>query len=141
MAAIMSAKAAYATPMFHVAEIEKSIRFYELLGFKTIDTDRAKPLGWARLHCEGGAIMFLRAEEPPELSRCPVMLCMYSPDLSGLRAQLLASGIPVADIRHPAYMPSGEVTLVDPDGYHVLVSHWGKAEQDAWQERINVGES
>ena len=85
--------------------------------------------------------MFLRAEEPLELSRSPVTLCMYSPDLSGLRAQLLASGIPVADIRHPAYMPSGEMTLVDPDGYHVLVSRWGKAEQDAWQERINVGES
>jgi len=28
------------TPLLRVAEIEKSIRFYELLGFTTVDTDR-----------------------------------------------------------------------------------------------------
>jgi hypothetical protein len=44
----MSVKAGYCTPMLHVAEIEKSTRFYELLGFTTIDTDGCKPLGWAR---------------------------------------------------------------------------------------------
>jgi len=49
----MSVKAGYSTPMLHVAEIEESIRFYELLGFATVDTDRCKPLGWARMHCEG----------------------------------------------------------------------------------------
>ena len=49
----MSVKAGYCTPLLPVEEIERSIRFYELLGFATIDTDRAKPLGWARLHCEG----------------------------------------------------------------------------------------
>lgn len=49
----MSAKVGYSTPLLHVAEIERSIRFYELLGFATVDTDRAKPLGWARLSlCE-----------------------------------------------------------------------------------------
>lgn len=47
-------KAGWLTPLLHVANIETSIRFYELLGFSTIDTDRAKPLGWARMHCEGG---------------------------------------------------------------------------------------
>ena len=46
----MSAKVGYSTPMLHVAEIERSIRFYELLGFVTVDTDRCEPLGWARLH-------------------------------------------------------------------------------------------
>jgi hypothetical protein len=56
-----SVKAGYLTPGLHVADIEESIRFYELLGFTTIDTDREEPLGWARLHCEGGAIMFLTA--------------------------------------------------------------------------------
>lgn len=59
---IMSVKVGYSNPLLHMAEIESSIRFYELLGFTTVDTDRGKPLGWARLHCEGGAVMFLRAE-------------------------------------------------------------------------------
>ena len=61
---VPAVKAGWATPMFWVADIDRSIRFYELLGFEVIDTDRCEPLGWARIHCEGGAVMFLRAEEP-----------------------------------------------------------------------------
>ncbi len=136
MTGAMTAKASYSTPMFHVAEIEKSIAFYELLGFTTIDTDRCNPLCWARLHCEGGAIMFLRAEEPVNGSNNGVMLCLYTPDLAGLREQLLAGGVKVPLIRYPEYMPSGEIQFADPDGYSILVSHWGKAEQEAWEKRI-----
>jgi hypothetical protein len=134
----MSAKVGYSTPMLHVDEIEKSIRFYELLGFVTVDTDRGKPLGWARLHCDGGAVMFLRAEEPLDPARVTTMLYMYTPDLVALREQLLAAGIKVPPIKHPSYMPSGEIQMPDPDGYSVLVAHWGKAEQDAWEARIGV---
>jgi hypothetical protein len=132
----MSVKAGYSTPMLHVAEIERSIRFYELLGFATIDTDRCKPLGWARMHCEGGAVMFLRAEEAVDGSNNGVMLCMYTPDLAGLREQLLAGGVKVPPIKYPGYMPSGEIQMADPDGYAIVVSHWGKAEQEAWEKRI-----
>jgi hypothetical protein len=134
----MSAKVGYSTPMLHVVEIERSIRFYELLGFVTVDTDRCKPLGWARMHCDGGAVMFLRAEEPLDPVRVTTMLYMYTPDLVALREQLLAAGIKVPPIKHPPYMPSGEIQMPDPDGYSVLVAHWGKAEQDAWEERIGV---
>ena len=133
----MPAKAGYSTPLLHVGEIEKSIQFYELLGFATIDTDRCNPLGWARLHCEGGAVMFLRAEEPAPAPTHPVMLYMYTPDLTGLREQLLASGVQAPPIKYPGYMPSGEMTLADPDGNIILVAHWGKSEHDAWEKRIN----
>ena len=134
----MSVKAAYSTPLLHVAEIERSIRFYELLGFATVDTDRCEPLGWARLHCEGGALMFLRAEEPVHASAQAVLLYMYTPDLVGLREHLLASGVKVPPIRHPEYMPSGEINITDPDGYVILVGHWGKSEQEAWEKRISA---
>ena len=134
----MSVKACYSTPLLHVAEIERSIRFYELLGFTTVDTDRAQPLGWARLHCEGGAVMFLRAEEPVDASTQAVMLYMYTPDLAGLRQHLLASGIKVPPIRYPEYMRSGEINLTDPDGYLIMVGHWGKSEQEAWEKRIST---
>jgi hypothetical protein len=132
----MAVKAGYSTPMLHVTEIETSIRFYELLGFETMDTDRGKPLGWARLHCEGGAVMFLRAEEPIDPGAHPVMLVMYTPDLAGLHEQLLASGVKVPTIKYPEYMPSGEINLADPDGNIVVVAHWGKSEQEAWEKRI-----
>lgn len=131
-----SAKAGYSTPLLHVAHIELSIRFYELLGFTTVDTDRAKPLGWARLHCEGGAVMFLRAEEAVNVSALPVLLYMYTPDLPGLRAQLLANAIEVPPIQYPEYMPSGEICIRDPDGYQILVGHWGPSEHEAWLKRI-----
>ncbi len=32
----------------------------------------------------------------------------------------------------------GELQLKDPDGYAVLLSHWGKAEQEAWEKRIGA---
>ncbi|MCI0349573.1 MAG: VOC family protein [Acidobacteriales bacterium] len=134
----MNAKAGYSTPLLHVADIEKSIEFYERLGFTIIDTDRTRPLGWARLHCEGGAVMFLRAEEPVDASVQSVLLYMYTPDLVALRERLLASGVKVPAINRPEYMPSGEICIADPDGYTILVGHWGKSEQEAWEKRIGT---
>jgi hypothetical protein len=131
-------KIGYSTPMLHVAEIESSIRFYELLGFTTMDTDRGKPLGWARLNCEGGGVMFLRAEEPVDGSKQALILYMYTPDLNGLREQLIAVGVEVPAIKYPAYMQSGEIQMADPDGYKIAIGHWGKEEQEAWEKRIGV---
>jgi hypothetical protein len=136
----MSVKAGYSTPLLHVAEVERSIRFYELLGFTTIDTDRCTPLGWARLHCEGGAVMFLRVEggEEPDPAAQGILLYLYTPDLAGLREQLLAAGVKVPPIKYPEYMPSGEVVLRDPDGYGIFIGHWGKVEHEAWEKRIGA---
>lgn len=134
----MSVKVGYSTPMLHVTEIERSIRFYELLGFTTVDTDCGSPLGWARLHCEGGAVMFLHAELPVDASAQAVLLYMYAPDLIGLREHLLANSVKVPPIGFPEYMPSGKITIPDPDGYVIEIGHWGKSEQEAWEKRINA---
>jgi hypothetical protein len=134
----MAVKASYSTPMLHVAEIERSIQFYELLGFTTIDTEGGKPLGWARMHCEGGAVMFLWAEEPVDGSTQSFMLYMYTPDLVGLREQLLASGVQVPPIKYPEHMPSGEIKIADPDGYSIAIGHWGASEQEAWEKRLSA---
>lgn len=136
----MTVKAGYSTPMLHAAEVERSMAFYEQLGFKLIDTDRGKPLGWARLHCEGGAVMLLRGEEPLDAPVRGFLFCMYCPDLPALREQLLSAGIKVSPIRYPGYMPSGEVQFSDPDGYSIIISHWGRAEQEAWEKRIKPKE-
>jgi hypothetical protein len=53
------------------------------------------------MHGEGGAAMFWRAEGPVDVSAEEVMLCTYTPDLSGLREQLLASGVNVPPLGHP----------------------------------------
>lgn len=133
----MPAKAGYSTPMLHVAEIERSIRFYELLGFTTIDTDGSKPPGWARLHCDdGSAVMFLRAEHPIDSSAQAFMLYMYTPNLPGLRDHLLANGAKAPPINYPEYMVSGKINIIDPDGYKIEIGHWGKTEHEAWEKRL-----
>jgi catechol 2,3-dioxygenase-like lactoylglutathione lyase family enzyme len=137
----MGTKAGYCTPMLHVKSIEASILFYERLGFKVIDTDRCTPIGWARLHCEGGALMFLRAEHEVDPRTQGVLFYMYTPDLAGLRTELVAQGVEVSPITRPEYMPSGEVSLRDPDGYCVLIGHWGEADHSAWLKRIGVNQA
>ena len=135
----MAPKAGYSTPMLHVADIARSLRFYELLGFETIDTE-GEPPGWARMHCEGGALMFLANEEeddaPGHAAPPALMLVMYCPDLPALREHLLAQGVKVSAITHPPYMPSGEINFRDPDGNFLNICHWGKPEHEAWEKRL-----
>src|SRR4051812_43547144 len=111
----MSVKAGWYTPMLHVKNIEASLRFYSLLGFETVDQmGEAGRLGWARMHCEGGALMFLLAETPVDGRKQSVMFAMYTSDLPSFRDNLLAGGIEAPLITYPDYMPSGTVELRDP---------------------------
>ncbi|HMG02986.1 MAG TPA: VOC family protein [Edaphobacter sp.] len=132
----MAARVAHSTPLLHVAEIERSIPFYEALGYRLIDSDRCVPLGWARLHCESGDVMFLRAEVAIDAAAQGFLFYMYTQDLESLRAYLVGKGIAVSPIKYPPYMPSGTVNLADPDGYPVEIAHWGKTEQEAWERRL-----
>jgi len=132
----MPVKAAWSTPMFHVTDVARSIRFYEQLGFELIDTfGDCGHVGWARLQCTGGALMLMEEAPPPNGER-GVLLYMYTENLRALREQLLAQGVTVSEISHPEYMLSGEMRVDDPDGYVVLVGHWGKPEHEAWVQRL-----
>lgn len=124
--------------MLHVESIEESIRFYRLLGFDLIDTEGEPVIGWARMNCEGGAVMFLRAERPRKAKDTPVMLVMYTEDLPAFRAQLVDLKMDVREINYPEYMPSGELMLNDPDGNVVLLNHWGAKEHEAWLARLKA---
>jgi catechol 2,3-dioxygenase-like lactoylglutathione lyase family enzyme len=130
----MIARAAYLTPMLHVADVRRSITFYRLLGLELMDYegDPTCP-GWARMHSEGGDLMFLLAETPMEGSRQAFFLYLYTDELAALREHLLANGVKVSGIHRPAYMQSGEISVPDPDGYSVFVGQWGTAEHQRWE--------
>jgi len=130
------AKVAHSTPMLHVAAIEQSIAFYEKLGFRLIDDDGCKPIGWARMHCASGDIMFLHGEHDVEAAKQGFIFYLYTPDLPALREELSAVGITVPEIKRPPYMPSGTVNLNDPDGYKIEIGHWGEAEQKQWEKHL-----
>ena len=133
----MAPKAGWYTPLLHVMDVRRSIRFYELLGFELIDLEGPpeRP-GWARMHCEGGAVMFLLAEEPFDPTKHALLTAMYTPDLPALREHLLANGIAAPPITRPGYMPSGSMSLRDPDGYIVDIHHWSDAEHQAWVKQV-----
>lgn len=131
-----SATPGWYTPMLRVAQIERSIPFYEQLGFELIDTDRCAPIGWARMHCQGGALMLLRNDEGMNPKAQAVMFYMYTPDLPAFHTQLREKGVKVSEIQYPDHGPSGEVYLVDPDGYQLGIMHWSDKEHTEWLKRI-----
>ncbi|MDE1178718.1 MAG: VOC family protein [Edaphobacter sp.] len=130
------AKVAHSTPMLHVASIERTIAFYEKLGFRLIDDDGCRPVGWARMHCASGEIMFLRAEHKIEATKQGFFFYLYTPELEVLREELFMQGITASEIRHPPYMPSGAMSLIDPDGYRIEVGQWGEIEQAKWEQHL-----
>ena len=136
----MIPKAGYYTPLLHVNSVEESMRFYALLGFEAIDQMRGHGhVGWARMHCEGGAIMFLQAEEPhPPKKKFEVLFAMYTPDLAAFREHLLASGVQAPAIAYPEYMPSGSLSVVDPDGYIIDIHHWSSNEHERWESERKI---
>ena len=76
--------------MLHVSDIRRSIHFYRLLGLELMDYegDPACP-GWARMHGEGGDLMFLLAETPMKVVKSPFFLYLYTDELAALREHLL----------------------------------------------------
>ena len=119
--------------MLMVDDVERSIRFYARLGFELIDREGDS---WVRMHCEGGALMFMRATPTATDRRC-VLFYMYSEDLAALRQELIVGGVNVPPIEYPEHMPSGEVTFEDPDGYAIGIGHWSDNEHQAWLKRLD----
>jgi len=137
----MSEKAGWSTPMLHVADVERSIRFYRLLGFELVDVqgEDGRPPAWARLStADGSAIMLLEGEEghrvKPELQG--IVLVLYTAGIGALRDQLVAAGERPTEIERPPWMPSGHIMLRDPDGYSIGVNQWGDAEHQTWLEQL-----
>lgn len=114
-------------PLARVADVERSIRFYNLLGME-IRGSLKNPSGifqWVHLACEHAHLMMSRASEPVIASQQAVLFYLYSPDLVALREHLLAKGVKVSGITYPEYMPKGEIQVEDPDGYCLLIGQAG----------------
>src|SRR5258705_7646276 len=76
--------------------------------------------------------MFLQAEDGQGVKPAEqgILLYLYTEDLVALREHLIAQGIECPAIHFPEYMPSAELAIRDPDGYGVIIGHWGKSEHD-----------
>jgi catechol 2,3-dioxygenase-like lactoylglutathione lyase family enzyme len=117
-------------PMIPVADVERSAKFYELLGFQIGNyvPREAPPMHWAWLYQPGapnwktGANLMLVRSKEQSVDEQPVVLYLYAAELVALRQQLIGMGVNVSAITYPEYLPKGEFELHDPDGYTVMVA-------------------
>jgi hypothetical protein len=113
--------------MAHVADVQRSVSFYELFGLKMRNHLKAADGAWqwAYVECEQAEIMFARASGSVVAGDQAVLFYLYSPDLAALRQHLLTKGVEVSGITYPNYMPKGEFRVEDPDGYVLLIGQAG----------------
>ncbi len=136
--------------MVHVANVDRSVEFYSILGF-TCDSSYCSPDGsayWAAVSSGKARLFLTRASEPVTASHQAVLFYMYAEDLAALRNYALTRGLvdagappaepgifraepipdrnAVCEIRYPFYMPEGELRIHDLDGYVVLVGKLGR---------------
>lgn len=123
----MTAKVTGLVPMVHVADMQRTVDFYKLMGMGASGSLRnaSGDLQWVDMSCDRAEVMFTRADEPVIASQQAVLFYLYSPDLIALREHLLASGVKVSEITYPEYMPKGEFRVDDPDGYCLLIGQAG----------------
>ena len=112
-------------PMVSVADVERSIAFYDHLGFEIGNTfaceGETKP-SWAWLQ-SGEARLMLTAANKPVAGKHTVLFYVYTEDVLAARTTLIDAGLNPGTITRPFYAPRGEFELVDPDGYVIMVTH------------------
>ncbi len=131
--------ATHIIPYAHVANVKKSIQFYEILGLSCLN--KMGPVHepfWAHMYCGETRLMLARASSPIDAEVQAVLFYIYSSDISSMRQHLLDSGLTdggyyngqayvksefgtVFEKSIPHYMPAGEIRVHDPDGYVLLI--------------------
>jgi catechol 2,3-dioxygenase-like lactoylglutathione lyase family enzyme len=127
------------TPYAHVADIDRSIAFYDRLGLEVQNSHFDDGvLAWAFLstpahdrRVAGARLMVAAADGPIDASKQAVLFYCWTDDARALHAELEAAGIDVGEIQHPFYMRAGEFEAIDPDGYLVLVGQLDAASPNA----------
>ncbi len=111
-------------PMAHVADVAKSIAFYQKLGFELGNTfEQDGQLQWAWLKSGKADFMITRSSRPMNPEAQDVLFYLYAPDVAAYREQLALRGVKVSQVSYPFYAPRGEFRVQDPDGYTLMITH------------------
>lgn len=118
-------------PFLLVTDVERSIAFYEAVGFAVIK--RYEPNGrleFAGLEATSSAkLMLARADRVPAWDPSdrdasgPGWLYLYTPDLAAFRDRLIGRGIAPGEFEDgPGPGPNRQLCVCDPDGHCHMVS-------------------
>ena len=121
----MAAKTQSLVAFAHVANVERSIKFYAGLGFtveNTVVPEGQSTPAWAWLESEKANLMVGLASEPVDASQQAVLFYLYVNDIKQARASLIERGHAPGEIKYPFYMPDGEFRMEDPDGYVLMLA-------------------
>ncbi len=119
-----SLRLASLTPLAHVADVGKSAKFYELLGFAVMNTAvNEGQLQWAWLQNGGAHLMIARSARPMNPAAQDVLFYIYAADVVAYRAELESKSVKVGPLEYPFWSPRGEFRVEDPDGYTLMVAH------------------
>lgn len=113
-------------PLLSVADIERSIAFYQHLGFEVANTfvpEGATKPAWAWFQSHDAQLMLSAAAKPIVAEQQSVLFYLYTDDVPAARAALIEAGLSPGEIRTEFYAPRGEFELVDPDGYVLMIIH------------------
>lgn len=111
------------TPMAHVADVARSISWYEKLGFVAEHTwtPDGKPMQWAYLRNGGAELMLVRTARPMNPDAQDVLFYLYANGVAAYRESLIEQGLRPSELSYPPYAKHGEFRIDDPDGYCLLV--------------------
>lgn len=113
-------------PMVSVKDVERSVGFYEQLGFEVGNTfapEGTTKTAWAWLRCGEAQLMLAQASEAIVADQQSVLFYLYTDDVDAAHAALAEAGLSPGDISTPFYAPRGEFQVVDPDGYVLMITH------------------
>ena len=111
--------------LVHVADVQRSIEFYQKLGFELGNQPLKNEMGvssFARLH-RGQAvqIMVTLTGRPLNPGAQDVMFYLYVDNFNAYREAVIAQGVAVGEVKYPFWSPKGEFRIDDPDGWTWMV--------------------
>lgn len=137
-----------AVSYLHVNDVEDSVAFYKHFGFEDNNWYRSDDgtAVWAAVAAKSSdhrraEIFLAKSSGPIAPEQQAILLYLYASDVKSLRNHLLNQGLHdggkycgqagpnngrrvVFEVQYPPYMTDGELRVVDPDGYVLLIGQY-----------------
>jgi catechol 2,3-dioxygenase-like lactoylglutathione lyase family enzyme len=109
-------------PFVHVTDADRSVAFYERLGFEMLDdlVEDGRRI-WAFLE-RGDARLMVAADGAFDPHAQGIIFYLYTRDLDALRARLVDAGVEAGEITTGGPGPDRQLELTDPDGYVLMLA-------------------